>query len=110
MLVAVGNLPAYGGGMRICHGAVPDDGLLDVVVVHRISRPELLRVFPKVYKGTHLAHPAVELRRARQVSLAAPGIVAYADGERLAPLPLACEVVPSALHVLVPPRRSVAGS
>ena len=100
MLVAVGNTPSYGGGLRICHGAVVDDGLLDVVIVHRISRAELVRVFPTVRTGAHLRHPAVEVRRARVVSLAAPDVVAYADGERLAPLPLTVELVPGALCLL----------
>jgi diacylglycerol kinase family enzyme len=40
--------------------------------------------------------------RARRVSLAAPGVVAYADGERVGPLPVTCEVVPAALRVLAP--------
>jgi diacylglycerol kinase (ATP) len=102
MLVAVGNGPSYGGGMLVLDGAVIDDGLLDVLVLRKISRPELLRVFPKVYTGAHLEHPAVEVRRARRVTLAAPNIVAYADGERVAPLPLTVEVVPGGLRVLAP--------
>jgi diacylglycerol kinase (ATP) len=39
---------------------------------------------------------------ARTVTVAAPDVVAYADGERIAPLPLTVEVVPLALRVLVP--------
>jgi diacylglycerol kinase (ATP) len=60
-----------------------------------------LRVFPRVFAGTHVRHPAVEVLRGRRVRLEAPGIVAYADGERVGPLPLDCEVVPAALRVLV---------
>jgi diacylglycerol kinase (ATP) len=56
-----------------------------------------------VYKGTHVQHPAVTVRRARLVSLAAHGVTAYADGERVALLPVTCESVPKALHVLAPP-------
>ena len=56
MLVAVGNGPAYGGGMRVTPDAAFDDGLLDVLVLHRISTPEFLRVFPTVFKGTHTSH------------------------------------------------------
>ncbi len=100
MLVAVGNGPAYGGGMRVTPDAVFDDGLLDVLVLHRIPVHEFLRVFPKVFSGAHTAHPAVEVRRARTVRLEATGIVAYADGERFGPLPLDLEVVPGALSVL----------
>ncbi len=100
MLVAVGNGPAYGGGMRVTPGAEFDDGLLDVLVLHKISTAEFLRVFPTVFKGTHVTHPKVQVVRARTVRLEATGIVAYADGERFAPLPLSMEVVPAALSVL----------
>jgi diacylglycerol kinase (ATP) len=100
MLVAVGNGPAYGGGMRVTPGAEFDDGLLDVLVLHRISTAEFLRVFPSVFKGTHVSHPEVQVLRARTVRLEATGIVSYADGERFAPLPMTIEVVPGALAVL----------
>jgi diacylglycerol kinase (ATP) len=100
VLVAVGNGPAYGGGMRVVPDAVLDDGLLDVLVLHDLPVVEFLRVFPRVFSGGHVGHPAVEVVRGRQVRLEARGIVAYADGERFAPLPLACDVVPGAVTVL----------
>jgi diacylglycerol kinase (ATP) len=100
MLVAVGNGPAYGGGMRVVPTAVFDDGLADVLVLHEIGMVEFLRVFPKVYSGAHLSHPAVEVIRGRHVRIEAAGIVGYADGERFAPLPLDLEVVPGALTIL----------
>jgi diacylglycerol kinase (ATP) len=102
MLVAVGNGPSYGGGMLVCPDAEMDDGLLDVMIVDKISIPEFLKVFPKVYSGAHKDHPAVTIRRAKQVRLSTPGIVSYADGERFTPLPMSCEVVPGALRVLAP--------
>ncbi|MFE0426136.1 diacylglycerol kinase, partial [Streptomyces sp. NPDC058953] len=102
ILVAVGNGDSYGGGMRICAGAALDDGLLDVVVVADCDRRTLLRVFPRVYRGTHLDHPKVTVHRARSVRLAAEGLTAYADGERLGPLPLTAECVPGAVRVLAP--------
>lgn len=100
MLVAVGNGPAYGGGMRVTPDASFDDGLLDVLILRKISTLEFLRVFPRVFKGTHVSHPAVQIRRARTVTLEAKGIVSYADGERFAPLPMSMEVVPGALTIL----------
>ncbi|MFJ2033587.1 diacylglycerol kinase [Streptosporangium sp. NPDC087985] len=100
MLVAVGNTRSYGAGMRVCPDAVPDDGLLDVTILGAMPRGEFLRTFPRVYRGTHVTHPAVTLRRARRVTLEAPGVVAYADGERVGPTPLTCEIVPGSLRVL----------
>jgi len=102
MLVAVGNGPSYGGGMRVCPDASFDDGLFDILVVHQVSTTEFLRVFPTVFSGKHVGHPAVQILRGRQVRLEAAGIVSYADGERFAPLPISLQNVPAALRVLVP--------
>jgi diacylglycerol kinase (ATP) len=100
MLVAVGNGPSFGGGLRITEGALMDDGLLDVVLFHPVSKPDLVRTYPKLFKGTHTGHPAYEHHRVREVTVAAPGIVAYADGERIGPLPLTVTAVPSSLRVI----------
>ena len=75
MLVAVGNGPSFGGGLRITEGAVLDDGLLDVVVIKPMSKPDLVRTYPKLFKGTHITHPQYEHHRVRTVTVAAPGIV-----------------------------------
>jgi diacylglycerol kinase (ATP) len=102
MLVAVGNGPSFGGGLRITHGASIDDGLLDVVIIKTMGKLDLVRTYPKLYTGGHTTHPQYEHHRVRTVTVAAPGIVAYADGERLGALPLTVDVVPGALKVLVP--------
>jgi diacylglycerol kinase (ATP) len=102
MLVAVGNGTSYGAGMRVCPDAVLDDGVLDVTVLGPVSKVTFIRTFPNVYKGTHVQRPEVTVRRAREVRLESPGVVAYADGERFAALPLTCTCVPGALTVLAP--------
>ncbi|MFE4335174.1 diacylglycerol kinase [Streptomyces sp. NPDC056831] len=101
-LIAVGNGSTYGGGMRICADAVMDDGLFDVTVVGDCSRTTLLKVFPRVYKGTHLSHPKVTVHRVSSIELAAAGVTAYADGEPLGALPLTATCVPGAVRVLAP--------
>lgn len=100
MLVAVGNGPSFGGGLRITEGAVLDDGLLDVVIIKPMSKVGLVRTYPKLFKGTHVTHPAYEHHLVRTVTVAAPGIVSYADGERFGALPLTVECAPGALTVL----------
>ncbi len=59
-----------------------------------------MRTYPKLFKGTHVTHPQYEHHRVRSVTVAAPGIVAYADGERFGALPLTIQCVPGALRVL----------
>ena len=100
MLVAVGNGPSFGGGLRITEGALLDDGLLDVVIIKPMSKRGLIRTYPKLFRGTHVTHPQYEHHRVRTVTVAAPGIVAYADGERFGQLPLTIECAPGALTVL----------
>jgi diacylglycerol kinase (ATP) len=101
MMVGVGNGPSFGGGLRITEGALLDDGLLDVVFFRPMRKSDLVRTYPRLFSGTHRNHPCYEHHRVRQVTVAAPGIVAYADGERLGPLPVTVTAVPSALKVLV---------
>jgi len=100
VLVAVGNTPAYGGGMRICPDADATDGMLDVVIAGPISRTTLVRIKPRVYAGTHVSHPMVSSFRARTVELDAPGITTYVDGERASPLPVTVTAMPGALSLL----------
>ncbi|MER5470892.1 diacylglycerol kinase [Streptomyces sp. NPDC002935] len=101
-LVAVGNGSSYGGGMRICPGADLGDGLFDITVVGDCSRTTLLKVFPKVYRGTHVDHPVVTVHRAARVEIVAEGITGYADGEPLGPLPLRADCIPAAVRVALP--------
>lgn len=102
MLVAVGNGPSFGGGLRIAEGARLDDGMLDVVVIGPMRRAEVVRVYRRLLDGSHTSLPQYTHRRARRVTVAAPGIVAYADGERFGPLPTTIEAAPGALAVLAP--------
>lgn len=105
-LAAFGNTRSYGGGMLICPGADPTDGLFDVTMVASASRTRLIRLFPTVFKGTHVNLPEVTTRRAATITVDCPGssprISAYADGEYVCPLPVELTVVPGALTVLRP--------
>jgi diacylglycerol kinase (ATP) len=99
-LVAVGNCASYGGGMRIVPDADPGDGFLDVIIAEPLGRAALARLKPRLRRGTHVTDPRVTTFRARQVRLHADGIVAYADGERIGPLPLEVTCVPGAVRLL----------
>jgi diacylglycerol kinase (ATP) len=99
MLCAVANGPAFGGGMNIAPNAKVDDGYLDLFIVHAMSRLELLKVFPKVYTGGHVGHPAVEFVRAKSVKLSSGNMPVFSDGEPRGHSPLTATVVPGALSV-----------
>jgi diacylglycerol kinase (ATP) len=100
-LAAFGNTRSYGGGMKICPNADHSDGLLDVTMVRAGSRAKLIRLFPTVFKGTHIDLDEVSTDRARTVMVDSPGINAYADGDYVCPLPAEISAIPAALSVFV---------
>jgi diacylglycerol kinase (ATP) len=97
MLIAVSNGRSYGGGMLVCPDANISDGLFDVMILRPVSKFEFLKVFPRVFAGTHLSHPAVEVLRSRTVRIESKA-VAYADGERIGQLPVTAECIRGALR------------
>ncbi|HLF56661.1 MAG TPA: diacylglycerol kinase family protein [Thermoanaerobaculia bacterium] len=105
--VAFANTSHYGGGMRIAPGADPADGRIEIVVVRRCSKLRLLGVFPRVYRGGHVGHPAVTLLSATRGSLEIrPAQLINADGEglgRTGEEALAIGVEPGALAVVRAP-------
>jgi len=107
-VVAIANTGLFGGGMRICPDARPDDGLLDVCLVGDVGRIALLRAFPTVRTGAHIDNPAVSLLRAAEVDVelsdpdpADDGTDASlrADGEAFGSLPCTLAARPGALWV-----------
>jgi diacylglycerol kinase (ATP) len=100
ILCTVSNSPSYGGGLLITPEAKVDDGKLDLFILNAITRLELIRLFPKVYYGGHVGHPAVEIIRVESLELHSPGMPAYSDGEHVGAAPVTCVVSPKSLNVM----------
>lgn len=103
-MLSVGNTAFFGGGMKVCPDARPDDGMLQTVFVGDVARSTFLRVFPRVFGGGHLAHPDVFTYQSTSITISAAsdeadGELMWADGDPLGPLPVTCESVPGALRV-----------
>jgi len=104
MMIAIANGHSYGGGMRIAPAAQLDSGWLEICIVGDVSRAEFLRAFPRVFRGTHIAHPRVTMLRGREVALSADRpLTLMADGEQVGQLPAQISVAPEALAVVVGP-------
>jgi diacylglycerol kinase family enzyme len=101
--VIVANCGYLAGGMYMCPGASPDDGLFDVLLIGDITKRDLVATLPKIYRGTHLPHPKAELLRGRSVSVDADTPVPIElDGEQPGTTPVRFEMVPGALRLRVP--------
>lgn len=105
-LVAVANTPTFGGGLKVAPAARIDSGKLDVVVAKELSKMGLLRVFPRLYSGTHIDHPVVSIQAGRRITIAPqqPGTIPeiFADGELVGQAPVQIEVVAGAVEMLCP--------
>lgn len=113
-ILTIANTGVFGGGMSLAPEARLDDGLLDVVRVSGLNRAQLLRLFPRVYRGTHTALPAFSTTPATHVRIGirdGSALRAYADGEPRSLLPIDARVMPGAVRVLAdPPSHGTAGS
>ncbi len=101
--VIVANCRYFGGGMMITPEASPNDGLLDCLLIGDVTKADLVRTLPKIYRGTHLPHPKAELLRGKVVSVdAEEPLPVELDGEQPGTTPVRFEVVPEALRLRVP--------
>jgi len=101
--VIVANGRWHGGAMLLAPDALPDDGLFDVVLIGDITKLDFMTTAPKIYKGTYLAHPKVDLLRSRTVTVDAPErLPIELDGEQVGTTPARFEIVPGVVHVRVP--------
>jgi diacylglycerol kinase (ATP) len=89
--------------MWLAPSARPDDGLFDVLLIGDVTKADFIRTAPKLYRGTHLSHPKVEVVRSRVVGVDAPmPLPLETDGEQVGTTPARFEVVPAALRVRAP--------
>ncbi len=98
--VVISNGAYFGGGMKIAPDASITDRKLDVVIIGDVGKLELLRVFPRVYKGTHVTHPKVMIERAEEISITSKErILLQADGEILGEGPVSFRILPQVLRL-----------
>jgi len=99
--VALGIGRFCGGGMRQTPDAVPDDGLIDLTVVGKISKWSFLSKLPSLFKGDLFKYKEVSHTRGRVVDIsAAPYSYMEVDGEPVGMTPVRVEVIPSGVQVV----------
>ena len=101
--VVCANCRYFGGGMKIAPDALPDDGLLDVILVGDISKADFVLNLHRLYRGTLGRHAKVEILRARKIEITpVRTLPAEIDGEQPGTTPVTFEAVPGALDLIVP--------
>jgi YegS/Rv2252/BmrU family lipid kinase len=101
--VVVANGRYHGGGMKLTPDAETDDGLFDVLLIGDVSKLDFVTTAPKLYRGTHVTHPRVEILRSAFVDVEADApLPLETDGELAGTTPARFETVPRALRLRVP--------
>jgi diacylglycerol kinase (ATP) len=101
--VVVANGRFHGGGMKLAPEAETNDGLFDVLLIGDVSKLDFVTTAPKLYRGTHVTHPKVEILRSPFVEVDADSpLPLETDGELVGTTPVRFEIVPGALRLRVP--------
>jgi diacylglycerol kinase (ATP) len=103
LVVAFGNAPAYGNGMKMTARAKLDDGLLDICFVRSIPKLKVLRLFHTLFSGAHVSLREVEYLTTNHFRLETERpMEIYADGEHVCDTPVEVRVEPLSLRVIIP--------
>ena len=104
-LLAIANGLYAGGGMMFSPGARTDDGLIDLVLTHDLTRAAILRELPRIRRGGHISNPRVRIFKARRVQVETTGaenaLLVEADGNVRGYTPAEFHIMPSALQVIL---------
>ena len=81
-ITAVMNGRCLGNSFWFCPDAHADDGLFDLLVSKKVGRFTILRLLPKIMRGTHTSEPVVSMYRARRVLIESEEpLIVETDGE-----------------------------
>jgi diacylglycerol kinase (ATP) len=103
--VIIANGRFVAAGLPIAPKADPSDGLLDLVLIPKLPKPEMALLATEMVLGKHLSSNALIFRRAKKISVRSrPGMWFNVDGEPVGNEPALFQVVPRALNFVVSKR------
>jgi diacylglycerol kinase (ATP) len=102
-LISVSNVETTGGGIKIAPGSSPDDGLLNICVVEKVSKSKIILMLPRAFTGDHVNHPAVTMYTGKKIEIqTANACPLWIDGEVVGSTPATFEIISGALKMMLP--------
>lgn len=102
LLVAACNTVFAGAGMRLAPRAKVDDGKIDVVILRRASRWQRLRLFARVYDGSHVDMSCVEYFQVHSLRILTDDRRPLdLDGEIKGTPPVSIQTIPGAIRIFI---------
>jgi len=103
-LIAVANGRFFGGGMMVAPNALVDDGLMDVVVLKDMSSIDFIRLSRRIYSGSHIGHPLIDVFQAKTISaVGSRPMLIDMDGEEAGSTPISARCVHKAMNIIEMP-------
>lgn len=100
--VIIANGKYFGGGMMVAPDAVLDDGVFDIIILGNLSKPDIIKSFPLIYKGKHMNHPRLKHYKGSKVKVTSGGKgLIEVDGEIPGRADAVFELMPKALKILI---------
>jgi len=100
VLIGIGKFA--GNKMKLVPNAIPNDGLFDITLAHKISPWKVIRNFPKLFNGKFLGLKEVSVYQGTEFSITSEKDVYFqADGESMGKVPLCITLVPNAIKVII---------
>ena len=104
--VSVGNCRYNGGGMMMMPDAIPDDGLLDVTAIRKVSIFKFAANVKNIYDGTFINKidevKTFRGKRIRIVSIPPHSLMVETEGENLNNSPFDFEILPKSINMVIP--------
>lgn len=100
VFIEVANSRYTGTSFLIAPDAKIDDGLLDVIILEKISRPKILSLFPTIYSGKHVNYKEIQSHQAKSITIETETpMPLMPDGEFIGQTPVTITCMPQALHL-----------
>lgn len=94
------NSKFTGGDMMMAPDAEIDDGLLDIVLLNKVSRRKVLSLFPAIFKGSHIKDEVIECFKGKKISVkSARPLLLTPDGETFGTTPIDVQVHPGKIRM-----------
>jgi YegS/Rv2252/BmrU family lipid kinase len=106
LMVTVCNGPREGGGFMLSPNSKNDDGIMEFLIVNKVSRAMMFRLVPEFMKGTHMRFKQIRMGEFKKFNIASDlPLYIHADGEIFTSFgsnlhKVSVEILPQALKVV----------
>ncbi len=102
-LFLITNTPSVGGFKKLVPDASITDNMLDLLIIKKTTKKELVEIFSKIITGQHIKHPGIIYKKAKKILLTSSidNLILDIDGEQGEKPPVLFEIIPAGIEIIV---------